>query len=300
MNFDDYMDMLRNQLKTIENMFISKGINKDDYNKYIGRYGLSNWEARKLMYGEYWNIPLVCKERDMVELNFYLHRYHRKRFSIFNVNEYISMLNRDEFFDTVSGVEKMFVKMFSNRYGFNNIIYLPPKNNKKVEGGVRLGDVDTYEFYVLQEIGNDGCRKWMLDRRLEMVKYYVCDDIVTRLINIFKKHYMKLSKNNRMVYDREWRYNCNTIGDYMIKIYNMVVALSQPKMKHKLLVNAITSMGVYKPTEMDRFDQWRDDTDTIDTDERKDLDYLMESLYMLWGGSITKEDIYYELSTISF
>ena len=144
-------------------------------------------------------------------------------------------------------VKDMVKKYLFNKYGYYNLVYVPIKQSL---------ESDPYSFYYLKFIKN-GKRYWDMDCRLEETGNRIINNLQPFLINIFRKIYFDIFKDNIFRKDYE-KTNSITSNDLEQLLYN-IFTLSTPITFCKILRDIVKENATYIPTGYDKFNFYGDD-----------------------------------------
>ena len=282
MTKDDYIVMVKAQIDMFQHIFEKKGLQPKEYEKAITLYGLSQWESMRIQYKDYEQTPVFNGESKYLNAHYYLQKYYPKKYVIFNVEQIFYDISCD-LISCVSTPEAFLEYVLVNRYGFDNIVYLP-RSDLPVVDEVSYGDKTVYSFYTLQKIADCGTRLWTLDRRLDNVIEYLSTNICSQLVYEFKKHYANIMYSNSHRYSDNWKRNSYNMINYMKKLLEYIMIFCQPKVFRMIIHNIILEKGVYKPSVKDRFHGSNDSEESLANIEEDESDsyFLQDTLEKIW------------------
>jgi hypothetical protein len=156
----------------------------------------------------------------------------------FNLNEL--QLRMKNYSVVICSVREILRLAISNRYGFNNLIYLEHEKSTPT---------DPFSFYILEYIERDK-RYWKLESRLEDLSHVILEELKTYCIEMFRKIYFDIYG------DQRYRKNFKriTIGtpDLEQLILNIKL-LFKPREFNTLFRELIRTECVFKQTVLDKF-----------------------------------------------
>lgn len=240
----EYIQILNDQVKMLENILVDKGHNPKKITNVISK-SLNSLDSRLLLYGNYFDIPMdieeVSKFRICLDLSIKLYNYHTP----FNFTDSIkSFFN----YGTVLSSVKMCIEMYLiNRYGFNNIVYIPLKQSS---------EEDPYSFYILENVIKDK-RYWKMDCRLVDLSDSIISNIKPYLINIFKKIYQDIFSDND--YRENYYTKTEITGNDFEQLLCNIFTLSDTFKFYNIMRNIIKKNATYIPTENDKINIFGDD-----------------------------------------
>jgi len=238
---NEYTDLVNSHITRLEEIFTSKNCITKKINKIIAS-SLTPLEMRLSYYTGYTNVNIEIDEFQKFGLALEILIEHKKQFIPYNKQLFFNNIKNYglSLFELRECVERCLV----NRYGFQNVIYIP-----------RLTSKDRYSFYTLASVGEIRC--WKMDCRLEDFSADFADIALTYCISLFRKIYKDVFNDN--IYRSD--YLCKsqiTEFDCEQLIINIILT-SQPMALCRMFQEIITIKCTITPTESDKFDLYGDD-----------------------------------------
>jgi len=260
LSLNDYIELLNNHLKIIKNILQLKGHQEKKINSVLTN-SLTSLDMRLIYYNNYHESPLETDDyllfKDGLEINAKFPSYYKP----FNFDDFIVKFYN--YASVVLPIKNYLEFYIINRYGFNNIVYIPIKQST---------DEDPYSFYILEGV-LDQKRFWKLDNRLinliELLKKNIC----TYMINVFRSMYQNIFHDNEFREDFISKTNCT---NELNQLLNNIFFISSFKF-YSAIRNIIKEKATFYPTENDKCNIYTDDpiirkkynklndTDIIDT-----------------------------------
>jgi len=242
LHLNEYIDLLNSHLKIIKNILQLKGHQEKKINITLLN-SLTSLDMRLLYYNNYYEIPLDTDDyllfKDSVEINAKFPSYYKP----FNFDEFI--INFYNYASVVLPIKSYLELYIINRYGFNNIIYIPIKQST---------DIDPYSFYILEGV-IDKKRFWRLDNRLINLIELLKKNISTYMINVFRNMYQNIFHDNEFREDFISKTNCkNELNQLLSNIF----FVSTSKF-YSTIRNIIKENATFFPTENDKCNIYSDD-----------------------------------------
>ena len=244
LSFNEYLQLLKDQIKMLENILKDKGHNDKKITTTISKF-LNSLDSRLLLYGNYYDIPMdieeVSKFRICLDLSIKSYTYYTP----FIFNDSIKLFFN--YGSILSSVKMCIETYLLNRYGFNNIIYIPLKNSSKD---------DPYSFYILQEVNKDK-RYWKMDCRLVELSEGIISNLKPFLINIFRKIYQDIFNDND--YRENYHTKTEITGSDFEQLICNIFILNDTLNFYNMMRNIIVDKSTYIPTENDKVNIFGDD-----------------------------------------
>lgn len=244
MSLEEYIIFLREQISKLETFLKSTKLRKQQINKHISK-SLTGLESHLLQHNNYYNTDIDTDGVFMLKETIELHTYSPKEYVPFDINKIInSFYNYGLALFTLK--ENIQIHLI-NKYGYNNIIYLPmPKSNPK----------DPHNFYFLVETKKNN-RYWNLDCRLENLTNNLTSRLLPYLIDIYRKIYKDIFKDNQ--YRDINSSKIPILHNDCQQLLENILLLAQPT-KFSIMVRTLIMEKIcYKPSINDKFNLYSDD-----------------------------------------
>jgi hypothetical protein len=276
LSLSQYQNLLLTQIRTIEDIFKEKNYASKKSTTIISK-GLTSLESRLVGYGNYINMHLDIDEIYRLEEVLNLHSNSEKEYTPFNHH-----IICEQFFNygaVIFPIKKNITRYMINRYGFNNIIYLPLPQNVKD---------DPYSFYTLSRVNKEK-RYWKMDCRLEELCSNIITEILPYMISMFRKLYRDTFGDNE--------FRKNYISSSQItqcdceQLLQNIILLGQPKEFCNTLRNLVKEKSTYSPTENDKFNLYGDDALQRKRFQEKEDGDLVEIIKQIFDGISSEEAV---------
>lgn len=275
MNITEYRNLVLSHIDTITQIFQEKNYSEKKYVSIIFK-GLSPLESRITTYGQYITQHLEVEEIQKLQTILELNTPDTPEYVPFDINNvYFSLQN---YGSVLFPIQKNLERVLFNKYGYNNIIYLPLAKNT---------EDDPYSFYTLDKVNKDN-KYWKMDCRLEDFIMNIISQVLPFLITTFRKIYKDIFNDN------EFRPNYSshsqiTECDCEQLLLNILL-LGQPKEFCNCMRRLVKRKAPYKPSEKnDKFNLQGDDSLQRKRFQEKDDIDLVDVVKQLFDG-ITAED----------
>lgn len=274
LSLSQYQNLLATHIRTIEDIFKDKNYASKKSTTIISK-GLSPLESRLVGYGNYTNMHLDIDEILRLEEVLNLHSNCDKEYTPFNHQTVC-----EQFYNygtVLFPIKKNITRFLFNRYGLNNVIYLPVPQNL---------DDDPYSYYILTRVNKEK-RYWKMDCRMEELSTNIISEILPYMISMFRKLYRDTFGDN------EFRKNYVSASQITQcdceQLLQNIILLGQPKEFCNTLRNLVKERSTYSPTENDKFNLYGDDAlQRKRFQEKEDVD-LVEIIKQIFDG-ISSED----------
>jgi len=270
LNLYDYTNLILEHVKIIEEIFQEKKYTPKKITTIISK-GLSALENRLISYGDYTNTHIEIDE--ITKIGVVLDVYSKTE------KEYIPYTTQNNVYNlfynygtVLFPIKQTLERYLFNRYGFNNIIYLPlPKNIEN----------DPYSFYTLESV-KDKKRCWKMDCRLEELTTNIIANILPYMIGMFRKIYKDVFNDNEFRVDflkRSQITECECE-----QLLQNIQLLSHPQEFSKILRKIVKNNSTFTPTEHDKFNICSDDSlQRKRFAEKEDVD-MVDTIKQLFDG----------------
>ena len=274
MSVSEYKELVSVHVREIETILREKKYTDKKISTIVSK-GLSPIESRITGYGNYTNAHLDVDTIEHFSSILDRHAFSEKCYTPFNYADVAK--NFYNYGLSMFPMKQSLSRYLFNRYGFNNVGYLPLQKNT---------DDDPYSFYVLDSVNKEK-RCWKQDCRLENLSTTLTNGLKPYMISIFRKIYRDVFGDNEF---RQSYSTASQITEYDCEqLVQSIILLSQPKEFSWVLRSLVRSDGVIKPTENDKFNLTGDDAlQRRRFQEKEDVD-LAEAIKLLFDG-ISSED----------
>lgn len=240
-----YENLLLEHISMIEKIFEEKNYTGKKSNSTILK-GLTALESRITYYNEYNKKHLDIDEIQTLEKVLESNFIHEKEYVPFNINNIST--NFYNYGIVLLSMRQNLSSHIFNRYGFNNIIYLPLAKNTKE---------DPFSFYILNKVDKTK-RYWIMDCRLENTSNTIISNLLPYMISIFRKLYNRVFGDNE--YRENYYSNCQITECDCQQLIQNIFILGQPHQFYNLLRTLVIEKSSYNPTENDKFNLMGDDS----------------------------------------
>jgi hypothetical protein len=240
---EDYIKLLQKHVTKLENICKEKHYSDKKTSNIITKT-LNTLDTRLISYVNYHNIPLEMDEIQKFKNSLFFYHYSPPHYVTFKPEKIF-----ESFFNLgcgISTIKENIERYLFNKYGFNNIIYVPIKSST---------DDDPFSFYILDRV--DKKRYWKMDCRLEQLIITFIDNIKPYLIKLFRKFYYDVFNDN----DYRSNYvNLSPITENECQqILQNIYVINNFKEFSLLLRNIVKNNSTYFPTENDKFNMYSND-----------------------------------------
>jgi hypothetical protein len=245
LSYEDYKVFLLKYIDKIVDIFKEKKYNNKKIKNIISK-NLSSIESRIIRYDNYINSHLEIDEIEILLETIKLHINFPKKFTPYD-NKWLceKMYN---YSIIVYPIEKIIKYFLFNYYSFYNVIYLDlPKSSKE----------DPYSFYTLEKVNKDK-RYWKMDCRLEELSNNMGNDILSYMINMFRKIYYDVFDDN--IFRLDYSNKTQITECDCEQLLQNIFLLSQPIKFCNKIRFLVMENSCYSPTENDKFNLYGDDT----------------------------------------
>ena len=268
LTLEEYKNLIINHIQRLETIFAQRNYTHKKINTIVSS-SLTPLDMRLASYEGYTNINIDVDEVQKFGLALEILIQHQKIFVCYekiifynNIKNYGLAL-----FELRDCVERCLI----NRYGFQNIIYLPKtKSTKK----------DPYSFYTLDNVIDTRC--WKMECRLEDFSHDLIDNVLPYCINLFRKIYKDVFEDN--VYRSDYMTKSQIMEFDCEQLIQNIILLAKPITLCKILQELIISKSTFTPTESDKFNLHGDDKfqqkrfeTSVDSDE--DIYQIIKRLF---------------------
>ena len=259
LSIEEYKNILLDHIKRLYNIFSQRNFSNKKIVSIISS-SLTPLDMRLSCYEGYTNINIDVDEVHKFGLVLEILIEHQKRFVIYEKKVFFDNIKNYglSLFELRECIERCLI----NRYGFQNVIYLPrPKSSVK----------DKYSFYTLEKVTEEK-RCWKMECRLEDFSIDFTDNVLPYCILLFRKIYKDVFEDN--IYRLDYMTKSQILEFDCEQLIQNIILLSQPITLCKMFQELITSKCTFTPTESDKFNLYGDDKiqqkrfeSSIDSDE---------------------------------
>ena len=245
LTLDNYIDLTKLHINSLEQVFTKKGYDSKKILQYISQ-SLSPLEQRLLHYDKYYQTQIEADEIQKFNLSLEINMNHSKRYIPFSHTDVFQ--NFFNYSMAICSLKENLKRVLVNPYGFSNIIYL---NTEK------SCNEDKYSFYILEKVDNDGKKFWKMEVRLDEFSKTLSQHLLNYLIKLFRKIYYDVFNDN--IYRKEYKEKSIITSEDCEQILANIVILSKSKTFCNLLRDMISEYCTIKPTKSDKFNLTADD-----------------------------------------
>ena len=243
LTLDDYTTLISEHNKRLESIFKQRNYPKQKINKIV-LSSLTPLDMRLTYYSGYTNVNIEVDEVQKFGLALEILIEHEKQFVPYNKDIFFNNIKNYSLslFELRECIERCLV----NRYGFQNVIYIPRPNSTSS---------DPFSFYTLANVGE--IRKWKMICRLEDFSIDFVDTVLPYCITLFRKVYKDVFNDN--IYRVDYMSKSQITEFDCEQLIQNIILLSQPMSLCKMFQNIIQTKCTITPTEYDKFDLYGDD-----------------------------------------
>ena len=244
-DYNHYIEILKNHITELEIIFKEKEYNEKKIMNTILKC-LNSIDVRLINYGNYHNTELVIDEMEKLKTSLTIFSIQKPYYDQFTYKEFF-----EKFYNYGSAIftlKENIERYLFNCYGFNNIVYIPLDKSS---------EQDPFSFYILESVNKDNKIFWKMDCRLEDFSNTFIDNILPYLINLFRKLYFDVFRDNEYRKDYKSK-NILTECDCEQLLEN-IYKLANQKDFCNFLRNLIKNKATYFPTENDKCNLLGDD-----------------------------------------
>jgi len=240
---EQYKNLVEEHVKIINNLLESKGHQTKKIPILILK-SLNSLDARLIYYGNYHDTTLNIDEFSRLKTSLEIFAKSYRYYSPFMIEEFAKHFYN---YGSVLVPLKTCIEYYIfNRYGFNNIVYVPLKQSS---------DDDPYSYYILEGVVKDK-RYWKMDCRLFELTENIINSLKHYLISIFRKIYQVIFKDNEYREDYSKYVVLRNDAQQLLK---NIFLLSDKKTMCNYLREIIKERSTYIPKQNDKFNLTADD-----------------------------------------
>jgi hypothetical protein len=244
LSFNDYINILNKDINHLKISLGNKGLTEKKINSTISK-SLGSLDSRFIYYGNYYDIPMDIDEFVRFKSSIQMFAHSSSYYTHFNYQNFISKFYN--YGSVIIPIKECIEYYIINKYGFNNIIYVPIKQSSSD---------DPYSFYVLEDIIKEK-RYWKMDCRLIDISDSIMTNLKEYLTSIFRKIYLDIFTDND--YRDDYKDKTVITSVDFVQLLQNILLLSDKKEFYKIIKKIIIDNATYTPTENDKFNLYRDD-----------------------------------------
>ena len=274
LNLFDYKNLILEHVEIMEGIFKEKNYTVKKITTIISK-GLSALENRLISYGDYTNTHIEIDEIMKIGVVLDVYSKTEKEYTPYDAKNIYNLFYN---YGTVLFPIKINIERYLfNRYGLNNLIYLPlPKNTEH----------DPYSFYTLESV-KDKKRNWQMDCRLEEISTNIIANILPYIISMFRKIYKDVFNDNE--FRKDFLKRSQITECECEQLLQNIHLLSHPQEFSKQLRKWVKTISTFTPSENDKFNICSDDSlQRKRFAEKEDID-MVDIIKQLFDG-ISSED----------
>ena len=241
---DKYIELLNSQINILTNIFKEKNYTKNKISDIISKNFLLPFEHKLVKYNTYYTLELNNDDIQYLTNLSYIPK--NKDYIIFNIKSLLPKIYN--IFSSTFTIQDNIKSLLINKYGFNNLIYLPLKTSEKSN--------DYFSYYTLYKIEND-IRHWTMDCRLHNLTNDIINDLYPVLIKLFREYYYLVFNDNdyRVDYDK----NSPVFNTECKQLLQNLNYLCDQRKCNRFLRDFIREKCKYTPTNKDKKNIQSDD-----------------------------------------
>ena len=274
LDLSDYKKLVLEHVEIIEEIFKEKKYTVKKITTIISK-GLSALENRLISYGDYTNTHIEIDEIMKIGVVLDVYSKPEKEYIPYDTQNIYNLFYN--YGTVLFPIKQNIERYFFNRYGFNNIIYLPlPKNTEH----------DPYSFYTLESV-KDKKRCWKMDCRLEDLSSNIIANILPYIISMFRKIYKDVFNYNE--FRKDFLKRSQITECECEQLLQNIQLLSHQQEFSKYLRKWVKTISTFTPSENDKFNICSDDSlQRKRFAEKEDID-MVDIIKQLFDG-ISSED----------
>jgi hypothetical protein len=207
---------------------------------------LSPLDARLIFYNDYYNTSASPEDFGRLQLGLDIMTIHPKKYVLFDREK-----TYNQFYNyglCLFTMESFLKRIFFNRYGYYNIIYVPfPKSLIS----------DPYSFYTLGKVDKKGNRHWNMECRLENLCQDFISNIRNHCISIFKRIYKDIFNDNK--YRENFQQHCRILSEDCEQLLQNIAVVSSPISFRNMIKQMVIDNATMNPSDLDKFHLTGDD-----------------------------------------
>ena len=244
LNISEYINLLNKHINELRKILETKGHQEKKIVSVIIK-SLGSLDSRFIYYGNYYDIPMDIDEFVRFKSSIQIFTHSPSFYVQFNYQNFINKFYN--YGSVIIPLKECIEYYIINRYGFNNIVYIPLKQSP---------EDDPYSFYILEDIIKEK-RYWKMDCRLIDLCENIIRNLKEYLTGIFRKIYQDIFRDND--YREDYTQKTSITSVDFAQLLKNILLLSDKRELFKLLKEIIIKNATYNPTENDKFNLYRDD-----------------------------------------
>lgn len=275
LSLTEYKSLLSEHIKKLEDIFNERNFQPKKIEKIVSS-SLTPLDMRLLFFSGYTDVNIEIDDVQKFGLALEILTEHEKQFVPYDKPTFFNNIRNYSLslFELQECIERSLV----NRYGFQNVIYIPrPKSTSK----------DPYSFYTLVSVGEIRC--WKMVCRLEDFTTDFRDSVLPYCVSLFRRIYNDVFHDN--VYRPDYMSKSQITEFDCEQLILNIITLAKPMTLCRMFQDIIMSKCTTIATESDKFDFFADDkiqqkrfTSTFDSEED-----MYQIIKMIFDG-ISKDD----------
>lgn len=280
----EYLDILNEHISTIETIFKEKKYTIKKSTEIILN-GLSPLESRLVSYGNYMSRHLEVDEIQKFNIMLDINCNHDKEYVQFDDNKLCE--NFYNYGIVLFSIRDNIHKYLFNRYGFNNVVYIPLLKNTTE---------DPYSFYVLEKVNKEKLY-WKMDCRLEVLSTNIIYKLLPYMISMFRKLYKDVYGDND--FRDNYSSKCQLTECDCEQLLQNIILLGQPKEFCNILRDIVKIKATYYPSENDKINLYGDDSLQRKRFQEKEEVDLVDIIKQLFDGISSEKAVDFYRSKLS-
>jgi hypothetical protein len=244
LSVSEYINLLNKHVSELKKILEIKGHQDKKISSIITK-SLGSLDSRFIYYGNYYDIPMDIDEFVRFKTSIQIFTHSPSFYVQFNYQNFINKFYN--YGSVIIPLKECIEYYIINRYGFNNIVYIPLKQSS---------EDDTYSFYILEDIIKEK-RYWKMDCRLIDLSDNIIRSLKEYLTVIFRKIYQDIFHDND--YREDYQQKTSMTAVDFVQLLKNILLLSDKREFYKLIKEIIIKNATYIPTENDKFNLYRDD-----------------------------------------
>jgi len=277
MSLEEYIKLVKTHITRLDNILTKKKFDKKKIVSTIQK-SLSPLEQRLTSYGQYYNSDIETTDDIAIfKASLKVTTEYSKTFIPFSLEFYEKRLMKYSL--ALLPLKEVLTKIFSNPFGFSNIIYLNLEKST---------DTDPYSFYTLGEI-KEGKRFWKMECRLFELSKLMAQHLRLYCVTLFRKIYLDVFNDN--IYRENYKDTAPILRQDSEQLLFNIVLLTKQKSFCDVFRKIICKHCTINQTTLDKFNFTADDQMvkkhfSEEEDDPEELFTCIKSLF----DNLTKEE----------
>lgn len=275
---DRYRRVMFEHISQIKNIFQQRGCDEKKIKRLEKQKFYSAYEIRMLNCNGFEKTTLEIDEIEIASQCYYYKNFGKTNYTVFNMEQICDCICDYQL--CLSPLQKVLENVLTNKYGFNNIIYLPVHKDKN------------YSFYTLEKIGAK--RQWVMDCHLADFMSELYQRVQSWMITKFRTMYAIIFHDNQ--YRKDFTEISQVLELEGIQLIKNLKYLSNVTEYLANLRNIIITHNTYQPTVKDEFNLFSDDPlyneqDIVQNLNGKFVDKLFDNITSSEIDEVIKTDL---------